>query len=65
MVDKTYKETDETGKVLFENELIGCSNVSWFRTCRFLLRPENPRMGLLMKKGAYGLMTYSARWAAV
>jgi len=33
-----------------------------FTTCRFYLAPDNARLGILMKEGALGLLTYSAKW---
>ena len=31
-----------------------CRNISIYRACSYLLRPENPRMGFLMEQGYLG-----------
>ena len=64
-VEKTFMVTDSSGTVVYENDQLECSNVNQFRTCKFYLSPENPRMGLLMAPGSYGLMTYSASWVVL
>jgi len=63
-VAREYHVLDEKGNVLFENSLVKCSLLGQYKTCRFHLSPENPRIGLMMKPGAYGLMTYVAQWTA-
>lgn len=47
-IDKEYRVKDETGAVLFENRMESCANVGPYKTCRFHLSPENPRIGLMM-----------------
>lgn len=61
-IEREYKVTDESGEVLFENNMEECADLGPYRTCKFYLSPDNPRMGFLMTKGAYGLLTYVARW---
>lgn len=61
-IDREYRVKDETGAVLFENKMESCANVGPYKTCRYHLSAENPRIGLMMAKGAYGLMTYVAKW---
>ena len=61
-IEKSFYVKDNGGKVMYENHMTECNNENNFRTCKFYLSPSNPRMGLLMDKGSYGLMTYAAQW---
>jgi len=45
---------------VYANDQQECTNVNMFKTCRYFLSPDNPRIGLLMQPGSYGLMTYAA-----
>ena len=61
-VERTFKIANGEGELVSSVDELECTNVNSFRTCNFYLSPANPRMGLLMEPGSYGLMTYSARW---
>lgn len=61
-VEKEYWVRDTNGVTVYGNEQTECTNVNMFRTCTYYLSPENPRSGLLMEPGSYGLMTYAASW---
>jgi hypothetical protein len=61
-IEKKFYVMDVEGNIMYENNMLECNDVNSFRTCQYYLSPANPRMGLLMEAGSYGLMTYSARW---
>ena len=59
-IDREYEL--QVAGVAYHNEKGSCSMVGPYKTCKFYLSPENPRMGLMMGEGAYGLLTYVAQW---
>lgn len=60
MIEKEFVVTDARGQITNQNQRMECADSNQFRTCRYYLAPNNPRMGLMMKQGSYGLMTYNA-----
>lgn len=54
---------DQTNSVVMANEQVSCKALNaYYTACEYYLSPENQRFGLLMTKGARGLLTYQARW---
>lgn len=39
-----------------------CVSNANYATCKYLLRPENARMGLILGEGSLGMLTYAANW---
>ena len=62
-VERTLEVHDEQGNVVFANNLEECQMINGMKACTFYLSIDNPRVGLLLEPGAYGLMTYSSQWA--
>lgn len=63
-IEREFKiiDADKDDKVL-ANERIGeCVTNASYATCRYLLRPDNARMGLLLGEGSLGMLTYAANW---
>lgn len=61
-IEYNYQQMDSAGNQMFGNEQISCGSYGPYGTCSYNLSSDNPRLGLLMAPGSYGLMTYAARW---
>lgn len=58
-----YEKKDENGNVIFGNELLQCQRLSSVLSkCKYYMSPENPRMGIMLDAGAYGLKFYTTNW---
>ena len=64
-IEREFEVRDSQGRVVYGNKKLACAPIGSFLGCEFELSPENPRMGLLLKQGSYGLMTYRSQWFAV
>lgn len=58
-----FEAKDQFGKVVAANDLLQCQRLSSVLSkCKYYMAPENPRMGIMLASGAYGLKFYTTNW---
>ena len=61
--ESEFKMTDGLGTVTAGNKLTQCQRLSRVLSkCMYYMAPDNPRMGIMLGPGSYGLKFYTTNW---
>ena len=64
-IEHQFKVTDGYGNEVAGNKLMQCQRLSSVLSkCMYYMAPDNPRMGLMLGPGSYGLKFYTTNWIA-